>query len=174
MVRTVRKKRSFEQKQKRPNAHQVGKQIQASSNKESCELYPFLKTQMLLKTNKEYRIAEFQRVIGGLLVMGALIYILGSCVCYFSVKFVNSISLGLLKSSPFLEQFHSLTFWEFYERYSMGQPIVVGIIILLLVTGVVLSSEGEEKQNSIRANTNDDKLSEDYEKLEKKGRVTHD
>lgn len=183
MVRTVRKNRSFEQKQKRPNAHQVGKQLQVFRiNKSRESMNILLKTQMLLRTNKEYRIAEFQQGIGGLLVMGTLIYIFGGCVYYFSVttlkwsflQFVNSITLGLLKPSP-LEQFHSLTFWKVYERYSMGQPIIVGIIvILLLATGVLLSIKGEEKQNMIKANINDEKLRKDYEKLEKKGSVAHD
>ena len=183
MVRTVRKNRSFEQKQKRPNAHQVGRQFQVFSiNKSREPMTILLKTQMLLRTNKEYRIAEFQQVIGGLLVMGTLIYIFGCCVYYFSVttlkwsflKFVDNITLGLLKSSP-LEQFHSFTFWEVYERYSMGQPIIVGIIVILfLATGVLLSIKGEEKKSIIIANIHDEKLKKDYEKLEKKGSAVHD
>lgn len=182
MTKVIRKTRTLTQKQKRPTAHRVGKQFRVSSNNKSRELYPFLKTQMLLKTNKEYRMAEFQQVIGGLLGMGALMYIFGGCMYYFSVnvlkwyglQFVNSITLGLLKPSP-LEQFHSLTFWEVYEKYSMGQPIIVGIIvILLLVTGVVLHNKGKEKQNMIRANINDEKLSKDYEKLRREGGVTND
>ena len=183
MVRTVRKNRSFEQKQKRPNAHQVGRQFQVFSiNKSREPMNILLKTQMLLRTNKEYRIAEFQQVIGGLLVMGTLIYIFGCCVYYFSVttlkwsflKFVDNIILGLLKPSH-LEQFHSFTFWEVYERYSMGQPIIVGIIVILfLATGVLLSIKGEEKKSIIIANIHDEKLKKDYEKLEKKGSAIHD
>ena len=174
MVRTVRKNRSFEQKQKRPNAHQVGRQFQVFSiNKSREPMNILLKTQMLLRTNKEYRIAEFQQVIGGLLVMGTLIYIFGCCVYYFSVttlkwsflKFVDNITLGLLKSSPL----------EVYERYSMGQPIIVGIIVILfLATGVLLSIKGEEKKSIIIANIHDEKLKKDYEKLEKKGSAVHD
>lgn len=182
MTKPIRKTRTLTQKQKRPTSHRVGKQFRVSSNNKSSELYPFMRTQMLLKTNKEYRIAEFQQVIGGLLGTGALVYIFGGFMYYLSVnalkwyslQFVNSISLGLLKPSP-LEQFHSLTFWEVYERYSMGKPIIVGIIVIfLLVTGVILSNEGEEKQNMIRANINDEKLSKDYEKLRREGGVTND
>lgn len=182
MTRTVRKNRSFEQKRKRPNTHQVGKQFRVSSNNKNSELNTLLRVQMLLKTNKAYRMAELQRVIGGLLVMGTLIYIFGCYVYYFSVtalkwyslQFVNSLTLGLLKPSP-LEQFHDLTFWEVYKRYSMGQPIIVGIIvILLLVIGVILSYESEEKQNMIRATVSDKRLNRDSEKWIKKGSVVRD
>ncbi|MGX9845533.1 hypothetical protein ACR3IL_09635 [Streptococcus iniae] len=180
MVRAIRKNKSLEQKQKRPNTHQLGKKFQASSNNKSSELNTFLRTQMLMKANKDYRTAECQQVIGSLLVMGTLIYILGCCVYYFFVnglkeyvpQFVSSTGLGLLKPSP-LEHFHNLTFWEVYKSYSMGQPIIVGIIvILLLVIGVFLSCEGEEKQNMIRTTTSDEKLSKDYEKWIMRGDIS--
>lgn len=184
MVKTVRKNKSFEQKQKRSNAHQVGKQFRVFSiNKSREPMNILLKTQMLLRTNKEYRIADLQRMIGGLLGMGALIYILGCYVYYVSIntlkwavlKFVNSITLGLKPSSLGLEQFHSLTFWEAYERYSMGQPIIVGIVvILLLVTSIFLIRKGHKMQCIIESNTNDEKLRKDYEKLKKKGSAIHD
>ena len=74
-----------------------------------------------------------------------------------------------------MEQFHSFTFWEVYERYSMGQPIIVGIIVILfLATGVLLSIKGEEKKSIIIANIHDEKLKKDYEKLGKKGSAVHD
>ncbi|KGM37051.1 hypothetical protein SSIN_1193 [Streptococcus sinensis] len=57
----------------------------------------------------------------------------------------------------------------------MGQPIIVGIIVILfLATGVLLSIKGEEKKSIIIANIHDEKLKKDYEKLEKKGSAVHD
>ncbi|EPU31279.1 hypothetical protein [Streptococcus agalactiae] len=183
MIRTVRKNRSFEQKQKRPNAHQVGKQLQSSSNHKNCELNPLLRTQMLLETNREYRIAEIQQGIGGLLAVLALIYVLVGCLYYFGARAFNSyafqfvlkmVGLGFLKPSV-LDQFHEPTVWVIYKNYSLGQPVIVGIVIIFsLVIGALLSVRGRKKQDMISANTNDDGLRKDYEMVKKKGSVTHD
>lgn len=86
-MKTIRKNKSFEQKKKRPNAHHVGKQYQASDNKKSSgSMNIFLRRKMLFETNKEYRNAEFQQSVGALLATVGTIYLLVGFLYYFNVN----------------------------------------------------------------------------------------
>ena len=178
MVKTF-KNRSWEQKQKRPISHQVGKQNHVSSaSKNHKSINVLLKTQMLLDTNKEYRRAENQQILGSFLGFIVAVYIFVGGVYFYCVKVVKSyvlqvvlkfISLGFLKPSS-ADKFREPTVWEVFKRYSMGQPIIIGVIvILLLVTSITLISKGKKKQNIIEANVDGEKLGKEYENLKRKG-----
>ncbi|HEM3454917.1 hypothetical protein NKE50_07250 [Streptococcus suis] len=175
MMKTIRKNKSFEQKKKRPNAHHVGKQYQASDNKKSSgSMNIFLRRKMLFETNKEYRNAEFQQSVGALLATVGTIYLLVGFLYYFNVKVLNSyalqfvlkmISLGFLKPSV-ADSFQEPTVWEIVNNYSMGQPVAVAIgLVILLVAGFSLGDKGQTTQSMIDSNTDDEKLKKDYEKL---------
>ncbi|WP_099878016.1 hypothetical protein [Streptococcus suis] len=175
MMKTIRKNKSFEQKKKRPNAHHVGKQYQASDNKKSSgSMNIFLRRKMLFETNKEYRNAEFQQSVGALLATVGTIYLLVGFLYYFNVKVLNSyalqfvlkmISLGFLKPSV-ADSFQEPTVWEIVNNYSMGQPVAVAIgLVILLVAGFSLGQKGQTTQSMIDSNTDDEKLKKDYEKL---------
>ena len=107
MVRTIRKNRTLEQK--RRSSHQVGKQFHVSSTSKKHEsMNVLLKTKMLLDTNKEYRKAENQQVLGSFLGFIVAVYICVGAVYFYSEKVVKSyalqvvlkfISLGFLESS---------------------------------------------------------------------------
>lgn len=174
-MKTIRKNKSFEQKKKRPNAHHVGKQYQASDNKKSSgSMNIFLRRKMLFETNKEYRNAEFQQSVGALLATVGTIYLLVGFLYYFNVKVLNSyalqfvlkmISLGFLKPSV-ADSFQEPTVWEIVNNYSMGQPVAVAIgLVILLVAGFSLGDKGQTTQSMIDSNTDDEKLKKDYEKL---------
>ncbi|WP_238144201.1 hypothetical protein [Streptococcus suis] len=174
-MKTIRKNKSFEQKKKRPNAHHVGKQYQASDNKKSSgSMNIFLRRKMLFETNKEYRNAEFQQSVGALLATVGTIYLLVGFLYYFNVKVLNSyalqfvlkmISLGFLKPSV-ADSFQEPTVWEIVNNYSMGQPVAVAIgLVILLVAGFSLGHKGQTIQSMIDSNTDDEKLKKDYEKL---------
>ena len=183
MNRTGRKYRTFEQKQKRPNSHQVGKQFQISYGNKSYKLNLLLRTQMLLKTNKDYKVAEFQHFVGGLFVFLPTIYIFIGYFYYGIVRAGNSYayqfisrmaSLDFSKSSA-TEQFQEPTFWEIFKNYSWDYPIIVGgVVIISLLVGIFLSKQGNKKQRMIESNTNDESLKKDYEKLIEKGSFAHD
>ncbi|WP_044766566.1 hypothetical protein, partial [Streptococcus suis] len=149
MMKTIRKNKSFEQKKKRPNAHHVGKQYQASDNKKSSgSMNIFLRRKMLFETNKEYRNAEFQQSVGALLATVGTIYLLVGFLYYFNVKVflqfvLKMISLGFLKPS-FADSFQEPTVWEIVNNYSMGQPVAVAIgLVILLVAGFSLVHKGQ-------------------------------
>ena len=178
MMRTRRKNRTWEQKNKRRTSHKLGKQFKDPANNENCEpMNPLLKTKMLLATNEKYRKADTLKSLGSFLVFSIINYILVGVLYYFSIKVIKSyslqvvlkvVSLGFLKSSA-ADQFREPTAWEVFRRYTMGQPIIVGILVLLvLVIGVFLSTEGQKKQTMIAANTKDEDLKRDYEKLKRK------
>lgn len=174
-MKTIRKNKSFEQKKKRPNAHHVGKQYQASDNKKSSgSMNIFLRRKMLFETNKECRNAEFQQSVGALLATVGTIYLLVGFLYYFNVKVLNSyalqfvlkmISLGFLKPSV-ADSFQEPTVWEIVNNYSMEQPVAVAIgLVILLVAGFSLGQKGQTTQSMIDSNTDDEKLKKDYEKL---------
>lgn len=173
-----RRNRIWEQKRKRRTSHKLGKRFKDPANNENCEpMNPLLKTTMLLATNKEYRKADTLQALGSFLVFSTIIYFLVGVLYYFSIKVLKSytlqcvlkvVSLGFLKPSA-ADQFREPTVWEVFKRYTMGQPIIVGIVVLLaLVIGVFLSTKGQKKQTMIAANTKDEDLKEDYEKLKRK------
>lgn len=173
-----RKNRTWEQKKKRRTSHKLGKQFKVFASNENCgPMNPLLKTKMLLATNKEYRKADTLQLLGSFLVFITIIYFFVGVLYYFSVKVIKSyafqvvlkyISLGFLKPSA-AEQFREPTVWEVFKRYSMEQPIIVGIVvILLLVMGIFISAIGQKKQAMIAANSKDEDLREDYEKLKRK------
>lgn len=173
-----RKNRTWDQKKKRRASHKLGKQFKGPTNNENCEpMNPLLKTKVLLATNKEYRKAAASQSLGSLLVFSTMIYFFVGVLYYFSIKMLKSYalqvvlkvaSLGFLKPS-YADQFREPIVWEVFKRYTMGKPIIVGIVILLLlVIGVFLSVKGEKKQTMIAANTKDEDLRKDYEKLIRK------
>lgn len=179
MTKTIRKNRTLEQKQKRRSSHQVGKQFHVSSaSKKHESMNVLLKTKMLLDTNKEYRRAENQQVLGSFLGFIVAVYICVGVVYFYSVKVVKSyalqvvlkfISLGFLKPSS-TDQFREPTVWEVFKRYSMGQPIIAGVIvILLLATSIIFISKGHKMQNIIEANVDEEKLRKEYENFKRKG-----
>ena len=178
MVKTF-KNRSWEQKQKRPTSHQVGKQNHVSNARKNQEsMNVLLKRKMLLNTNKEYRRAENKQVLGTFLGFIVAVYICVGFVYFYSVKVVKSyvlqvvlkfISLGFLRPSS-ADQFREPTVYEVFKRYSMGQPIIAGVIVIfLLVTTIILTRKGHKMQNVIEANVDEEKLRKEYENLKRKG-----
>lgn len=170
--------RTWEQKKKRRTSHKLGKQFKGFANNENYEpMNPLLKTKMLLATNKEYRKADTLQLLGSFLVIITIIYFFVGILYYFSIKVIKSyafhvvsnfISLGFLKSS-IADQFPEPTVWQVFKSYTMGQPIIVGIVvILLLVIGIFISDIGQKKQAKIAANCKDEELREDYKKLKRK------
>lgn len=179
MTRIIRKNRTLEQKQKRPISHQVGKQNHVSNARKNHEsMNVLLKTKILLDTNKDYRKAENQQVLGSFLGFIVAVYICVGAVYFYSEKVVKSyalqvvlkfISLGFLKPLA-ADQFREPIIWEVFKRYSMGQPIIAGVIvILLIVTSITLTSKGNKMQKVIEAHVDEEKLRKEYENFKRKG-----
>lgn len=174
-MKTIRKNKSFEQKKKRPNAHHVGKQYQASDNKKSSgSMNIFLRKRALFETNKEYRNAMYQQDVGSFLTASVIIYLVVGALYYYSVSVVKSyalqfmltkISLGYIKPIA-MDSIYEPTGWEIINNYFMGQPVAVAVgLIILLVMGHSLRQKGHSVQSMIESNTDDEELREDYEKL---------
>ncbi|MDQ8821254.1 hypothetical protein RFF58_09620 [Streptococcus ruminantium] len=126
MIRIVRKKRSFEQKQKRPNAHQVGKRL--SIQKSTKQLATgFMKQEMLLATNKSYKKYDNQATLGAFLMMGPMFYFAFDVAHAVVVKvwkakvlamlikrFITLSTIGLIR---FPEQPVQPSFWYLLKMY---------------------------------------------------------
>lgn len=174
MIRTVRKNRSFEQKQKRPNAHHVGKQlVLAKIEPTSVNLDQTDKEKMLLKTNNRYKMHERLGCLGSLIFFYGLLWFCWIFLYGAIVKLMSHLSSYLNSqegqtSFLYLPIKSLVSIHEVVKEYETANPVFTTIAILVILFGYVLAKHSAKIQNDIENNTNFMKLGEKIRKNEKK------
>lgn len=163
MTKSIRKNRTFYQKQKRPSSHQIGKRLEFSRINEK-PIDNFGLKQILLKTNKEYRKFENQLFLGAFLILGPSIYFLVGIIYIFIVKVVQEkflipllerlLSTVTLGGKPLIHTVSSSSssIWELLKTYSMGNIIFVIVVIFIFILGIVIFDRALKNQKLIEEN----------------------
>ena len=173
MTQSIRKNRTFYQKQKRPSSHQIGKRLEFSRINER-PIDNFGLKQILLKTNKEYRKFENQLFLGAFLILGPSIYFLVGIIYIFIVKVVQEkflipllerlLSTVTLGGKPLIHTVSSSSsIWELLKTYSMGN--IIFVIVVIFILGIVIFDRALKNQKLIEENVDLEALKKVHSKV---------
>lgn len=173
MMRTRRRNRNWEQKNKRRTSHQVGKRLEIDSFKSQPKsMNPLLIGDVLLRTNRDYRRAEIQQTLGALLLLASCSYTFMGLIFLGFAKIVKSYVLQVILNLTTLgfidpltpNQMKEWSTWRVLSRYTRVHPVIAGIIVIMVIAiAIIISEKGRKTQEFIEANVDEDKLEKAYE-----------